>query len=78
LGRELMQFVMQIPLPPDPLLERHRASICVDDGDWDGLQRHLSRTPIEADEPIAAVEALAKLGTTHSREIVHRVSAQDG
>jgi len=58
LGRELLQFVMQIPLPPDPLLERYRASICVDHGDWDGLQRHLSETPIEADEPIGVRDAI--------------------
>src|SRR5213594_2386090 len=30
LGRQLLQFVMQVPLPLDPLLERYRASICVD------------------------------------------------
>jgi len=36
-GRELLQFVMKTKLPTDSVLERYRASICVDHGDWDGL-----------------------------------------
>lgn len=58
LGRELLQFVMQVPLAPDPLLDRYRASICVDHGDWDGLRRHLARTPIEAAEPVGVRDAI--------------------
>jgi len=73
LGRELLQFVMQVPLPPDPLLERYRASICVDHGDWDGLQRHLAGPLIEAEEPIGVRDAiLAPLGR---EEIPHHVGA---
>jgi DNA-binding CsgD family transcriptional regulator len=51
-GRALLQFVMSVGLPPDPVLERYRASICIDHGDWDGLQRHLASNPVEAAEII--------------------------
>jgi DNA-binding CsgD family transcriptional regulator len=46
-GRELLQFVMKVPLPADSVLDRYRASICVDHGDWDGLQRYLASDLIE-------------------------------
>jgi DNA-binding CsgD family transcriptional regulator len=46
-GRELLQFVMKVPLPSDSVLVRYRASICVDHGDWDGLQRYLASDIIE-------------------------------
>jgi DNA-binding CsgD family transcriptional regulator len=46
-GRELLQFVMRVPLPSDSVLDRYRASICVDHGDWDGLQRYLASDLIE-------------------------------
>src|SRR2546430_14039114 len=49
-GRELLQFVMKVPLPSDSVLDRYRASICVDHGDWDGLQRYLSSDLIESIE----------------------------
>ena len=49
-GRELLQFVMKVPLPSDSVLDRYRASICVDHGDWDGLQRYLASDLIEAIE----------------------------
>jgi DNA-binding CsgD family transcriptional regulator len=49
-GRELLQFVMKVPLPSDSVLVRYRASICVDHGDWDGLQRYLATDLIEAIE----------------------------
>jgi DNA-binding CsgD family transcriptional regulator len=51
-GRALLQFVMSLPLPTDPVLARYRASICIDHGDWDGLSRHLASNPIEAAELI--------------------------
>jgi DNA-binding CsgD family transcriptional regulator len=73
LGRELLQFVMQVPLPPDPLLERYRASICVDHGDWDGLRRHLSGTPIEAAEPVGVRDAI--LAPLDREEIPRHVGA---
>jgi DNA-binding CsgD family transcriptional regulator len=57
-GRELLQFVLKTPLPTDPVLERYRASICVDHGDWDGLQRHLSASPVEGEEPIGVRDAI--------------------
>ena len=46
-GRQLLQFVMKVPLPSDSVLVRYRASICVDHGDWDGLQRYLASDIIE-------------------------------
>lgn len=46
-GRELLQFVMKVPLPSDSVLDRYRASICIDHGDWDGLQRYLASDLIE-------------------------------
>jgi DNA-binding CsgD family transcriptional regulator len=49
-GRELLQFVMKVPLPSDSVLDRYRASICVDHGDWDGLQGYLASELIEAIE----------------------------
>ena len=51
-GRELLQFLMTVPLPSDPVSERYKASICIDHGDWDGLQRHLALNPIGAAELI--------------------------
>jgi len=72
-GRELLQFVMKIPLPPDPVLERYRASICVDHGDWDGLQRHLSAKPVEAGEPIGVRDAI--LAPLDRREPPHSEGA---
>jgi DNA-binding CsgD family transcriptional regulator len=72
-GRALLQFVMKIPLPIDPVLERYRASICVDHGDWDGLLRHLSGTPIEAAEPIGVRDAI--LAPLDRQEIPRHVGA---
>src|SRR2546430_10616862 len=46
-GRKLLQFVMKVPLPSDSVLDRYRASICIDHGDWDGLQRYLASDLIE-------------------------------
>lgn len=49
-GRALLQFVMSLPLPSDPVLARYRASICIDHGDWDGFSRHLASNPVGAAE----------------------------
>lgn len=73
LGRELLQFVMQVPLPRDPLLDRYRASICVDHGEWDGLRQHLSGTPIEAAEPVGVRDAI--LAPLDRQEIPRHVGA---
>jgi DNA-binding CsgD family transcriptional regulator len=51
-GRELLQFVMTVPLQSDSVLARYRASICIDHGDWDGLQRYLAS---DLTEPIELV-----------------------
>ena len=72
-GRALLQFVMWLPLPSDPVLARYRASISIDHGDWDDLQRHLSETPIEAEEPIGVRDAI--LAPLDREEIPHHAGA---
>jgi len=57
-GRALLQFVMSLPLPSDPVLARYRAAICIDHGDWDGLLLHLRSNPIEAAELIGVRDIL--------------------
>lgn len=57
-GRALLQFVMRSPLPPDSVLERYRASICLDHGDWDGLQRCLSAHPVAAAELVGVRDTM--------------------
>ena len=68
-GRALLQFVMSLPLPSDPVLARYRASICIDHGDWDGLLRHLGSNPIEAAELIGVRNII--LASTDRREPPH-------
>jgi DNA-binding CsgD family transcriptional regulator len=65
-GRALLQFVMSLPIPSDPVLARYRASICIDHGDWDGLLRHLGSNPIEAAELIGVRKII--LASTDRRE----------
>lgn len=65
-GRALLQFVMSLPVPSDPVLARYRASICIDHGDWDGLLRHLGSNPIEAAELIGVRDII--LAPTDRRE----------
>src|SRR2546425_13021817 len=57
-GRALLQFVMSLPLPSDPVLARYRAAICIDHGDWDGLRRHLASNPIGAAELIGVRDSI--------------------
>jgi DNA-binding CsgD family transcriptional regulator len=68
-GRALLQFVMSLPLPSDPVFARYRASICIDHGDWDGLLRHLGSNPIEAAELIGIRNII--LASTDRREPPH-------
>jgi DNA-binding CsgD family transcriptional regulator len=68
-GRALLQFVLSLPLPSDPVLARYRAAICIDHGDWDGLLRQLAARPIEAAELIGVRDII--LGTTDQREPPH-------
>lgn len=65
-GRALLQFVMGLTLPSDPVVARYRASICIDHGDWDGLFRYLGANPIEADELIGVRDII--LATTDRRD----------
>jgi len=57
-GRALLQFVMSLPLPSDPVLARYRASICIDHGDWDGLRLQLTSNPIGAAELIGVRDTI--------------------
>ena len=41
-GRSLLQLVMKLPLDVDPLLDRYRAVVSVDYGDWDTLRQCLA------------------------------------
>ena len=68
-GRALLQFVISLPIPSDPVLARYRASICIDHGDWDGLLRHLGSNPIEAAELIGLRNII--LASTDRREPPH-------
>src|SRR3989442_7988086 len=68
-GRALLQFVMSLPLPSDPVLARYRAAICIDHGDWDGLRRHLASNPIGAAELIGVRNII--LASTDRREPPH-------
>jgi DNA-binding CsgD family transcriptional regulator len=68
-GRALLQFVMSLPLPSDPVLARYRASISIDHGDWDGLLRHLRSNPIEAAELIGIRDII--LASTDRTEPPH-------
>jgi DNA-binding CsgD family transcriptional regulator len=51
-GRQLLQLVMRLPLGVYPVFDRYRASIAIDHGDWDGLQKCLERGLVEAAELI--------------------------
>src|SRR2546427_6018902 len=68
-GRALLQFVMSLPLPSDPVVARYRASICIDHGDWDGLRRHLASNPLAAAELIGVRDII--LASTDRREPPH-------
>jgi DNA-binding CsgD family transcriptional regulator len=68
-GRALLQFVMSLPIPSDPVLARYRAAICIDHGDWDGLLRNLGSNPIEAAELIGLRNII--LASTDRREPPH-------
>jgi DNA-binding CsgD family transcriptional regulator len=68
-GRALLQFVMSLPLPSDPVLARYRASICIDHGDWDGLRRHLASNPLAAAELIGVRDII--LASTDRTEPPH-------
>jgi DNA-binding CsgD family transcriptional regulator len=57
-GRALVQFVMSMPLPSDPILARYRASICIDHGDWGGLREQLTLNPVGAAELIGVRDIL--------------------
>src|SRR5687767_10801059 len=49
-GRSLLQLARRLPLGLDPVLDRYRASVAIDFGDWDDLRRCMSAAPIGAIE----------------------------
>lgn len=49
-GRSLLQLARRLPLGVDPVLDRYRASVAIDYGDWDDLRRSMAATPIAAGE----------------------------
>jgi hypothetical protein len=51
-GRQLLQVVMRLPLGVYPVFDRYRATIAIDHGDWDGLQKCLERGLVEGAELI--------------------------
>jgi DNA-binding CsgD family transcriptional regulator len=46
-GRALLQLVLELPVGIDPVFDSYRAAASIDHGDWDGLRRCLSSSPIE-------------------------------
>ena len=58
---------MKVPLPSDSVLDRYRASICVDHGDWDGLQRYLGADLVEAIDWLESGTSSSRRSTAESR-----------
>ena len=58
LGRELLQFVMQLPPQIDPVFDRYRTAAMLDHGDWDGLRESLTPDVIEPIEISGKAEIL--------------------
>jgi len=57
-GRSLLQLVMKLPLDVDPLLDRYRAVVSIDYGDWDTLRRCLASDVIGYAELIGMREIM--------------------
>lgn len=49
-GRALLQLVQRLPIGIDPVLDRYRAAVSIDHGDWDALRRCLEAAPYAAGE----------------------------
>jgi DNA-binding CsgD family transcriptional regulator len=57
-GRALLQLVRALPLGEDPLIDRYKAVVSIDYGDWDGLRACLAENTIGRSELIGMREIL--------------------
>jgi DNA-binding CsgD family transcriptional regulator len=57
-GRALLQLVRALPLGADPLIDRYKAVVSIDYGDWDGLRACLAENTIARSELIGMREIL--------------------
>jgi DNA-binding CsgD family transcriptional regulator len=57
-GRALLQLVRALPLGQDPLIDRYKAVVSIDYGDWDGLRACLAENTIARAELIGMREIL--------------------
>jgi DNA-binding CsgD family transcriptional regulator len=57
-GRALLQLVRELPLGQDPLIDRYKAVVSIDYGDWDGLRACLAENTIARSELIGMREIL--------------------
>jgi DNA-binding CsgD family transcriptional regulator len=57
-GRALLQLVRALPLGQDPLIDRYKAVVSIDYGDWDGLRACLAEDTIARSELIGMREIL--------------------
>ncbi|HEV8535807.1 MAG TPA: helix-turn-helix transcriptional regulator [Candidatus Limnocylindria bacterium] len=57
-GRALLQLVMRLPLGIDPVVDRYKAVVSIDYGDWDSLRTYLTAETIARTELIGMREIL--------------------
>jgi DNA-binding CsgD family transcriptional regulator len=57
-GRALLQLVRGLPAGEDPLIDRYKAVVSIDYGDWDGLRACLAENTIARSELIGMREIL--------------------
>jgi DNA-binding CsgD family transcriptional regulator len=57
-GRALLQLVRALPLGQNPLIDRYKAVVSIDYGDWDGLRACLAENTIARSELIGMREIL--------------------
>ena len=64
-GRPLLQLVRALPVGEDPLIDRYKAVVSIDYGDWDALRACLAGNPIARTELIGMREiVLAPINRT--------------
>jgi DNA-binding CsgD family transcriptional regulator len=71
-GRALLQLVRELPLGQDPLIDRYKAVVSIDYGDWDGLRTCLAENTIARSELIGMREILlAPINRTRMPPFAH-------
>jgi DNA-binding CsgD family transcriptional regulator len=71
-GRALLQLVRELPLGQDPLIDRYKAVVSIDYGDWDGLRACLAENTIARSELIGMREILlAPINRTRMPPFAH-------